>query len=160
MTPSTTGQPLAKYAACKRFGDYLFCSGVTAVDPASGLVFDRYDQLPFDARQALRTLGYDTGQLSVDVYEAPIVVQSWLVLERIRTLIEPFGGSLDGMARLVQYFRDLRHYPAYNRVRNLFFPEPVVSTVVEISRVLPSDAVWIEVEATVYCPPSSSPIGS
>lgn len=152
MTPATTGQPLAKYAACKRFGDYLFCSGVTAVDPASGLVLDRYDQLPAHARQALKTLGYDTGQLSVDVYEAPIVVQTWFVLERIRTLIEPFGGSLDQVARLVQYLRDLRHYPAYNRVRNLFFPEPVVSTVVEISRVLPSDAVWVEVEATVYCP--------
>jgi 2-iminobutanoate/2-iminopropanoate deaminase len=152
MTPATTGQPLAKYAACKRFGDYLFCSGVTAVDPASGLVLDRYDQLPDHARRALRPLGYDTGQLSVDVYEAPIVVQTWFVFERIRTLIEPFGASLEQVARLVQYFRDLRHYPAYNRVRNLFFPEPVVSTVVEISRVLPSDAVWVEVEATVYCP--------
>lgn len=152
MIPSTTGQPLAKYAACKRFGDYLFCSGVTAVDPASGLILDRYDQLPPLARESLRALGFDTGQLSVDVYEAPIVVQSWMVLERIRTLIEPLGGSLGQVARLVQYFRDLRHYPAYNRVRNLFFPEPVVSTVVEIARVLPSDSVWIEVEATVYSP--------
>jgi len=50
----------------------------------------------------------------------------------------------------VQYFRDLRHYPAYNRVRNLFFAEPVVSTVVEVSRMLPDDQVWVEVEATVF----------
>jgi 2-iminobutanoate/2-iminopropanoate deaminase len=54
------------------------------------------------------------------------------------------------VVRLVQYFRDLRQYPAYNRVRGLFFPEPVVSTVVEISRVLPSDQVLVEVEATLY----------
>jgi len=155
MNP-TTGQPLARYAAAKRFGDYLFCSGVTAVDPA-GLVLDQYAQLPGPARDAVRALGYDTGQLSVDVYEAPIVVQSWWVLERIRTLIEPYGATLADVCRLVQYFRDLRHYPAYNRVRNLFFPDPVVSTVVEISRVLPSDAVWVEVEATVYLPRASGP---
>ena len=148
-----TGQPLARYAACKRFGDYLFCSGVTAVDAATGLALDRYDQLSPEAREAVRALGYDTLQTSVDVYEAPIVVQSWMVLERIRTMIEPYGASMAQVTRLVQYFRDLRHYPAYNRVRNLFFPEPVVSTVVEVSRMLPSDTVWIEVEATIYLPP-------
>lgn len=154
---NNTGQPLARYAACKRFGDYLFCSGVIAVDPASGRAQDRYDDLPLAAREALRALGYDTGQVSVDVYEAPIVVQSWLVLERIRTLIEPHGAQLSDVARLVQYFRDLRHYPAYNRVRNLFFLEPVVSTVVEVSRVLPNDMVVLEVEATVYAPQRNSP---
>ncbi len=152
-----TGQPLARYAACKRFGDYLFCSGVIAVDPVSGRAQDRYDDLPLAAREALRALGYVTGQVSVDVYEAPIVVQSWLVLERIRTLIEPYGAQLSDVARLVQYFRDLRHYPAYNRVRHLFFFEPVVSTVVEVSRVLPNDMVVLEVEATVYAPQRNSP---
>ena len=151
------GQPLARYAACKRFGDYLFCSGLAAVDSATGQAQERYDQLPEHARQALRNLGYDTGQVSVDVYEAPIVVQRWLVLDRIRSLIEPHGASLADVARLVQYFRDLRHYPPYNRVRNLFFAEPVVSTVVEVSRMLPEDRVWIEIEATVYAPIGTNP---
>ena len=50
--------------------------------------------------------------------------------------------------KLVQYFRDLLDYPAYNRVRALFCPEPIVSTVVEVTRMLPSDEVLIEVEAT------------
>lgn len=54
--------------------------------------------------------------------------------------------------KLVQYFRDLRHYPAYNRVRSLFCPAPVVSTVVEVSRMLPGDDVLIEVEATAFLP--------
>jgi 2-iminobutanoate/2-iminopropanoate deaminase len=156
-TSPAVGQPLARYAACKRFGDYLFCSGLTAVDAASGQAQERFDQLPEPARQALRKLGYDTGQVSVDVYEAPIVVQSWLVLDRIRSLIEPHGATLTDVARLVQYFRDLRHYPAYNRVRNLFFPEPVVSTVVEVSRMLPEDRVWLEIEATVYAPLRKNP---
>lgn len=150
-----SGKPLARYAACRRFGDYLFCSGVTAVDPTTGVIPSRFDQLPLAVSDQFRSLGYNTGQFSVDTYEAPIVVQSWLTLERIRTLIEPFGGQMSQVARLVQYFRDLRDYPEYNRVRDLFFTEPVVSTVVEISRVLPSDSVLIEVEATIYCPRNS-----
>ena len=50
--------------------------------------------------------------------------------------------------KLVQYFCDLRHYPDYNRVRGLFYPERVVSTVVEVSRMLPRDDLLIELEAT------------
>jgi len=145
-----TGQPLARYAASKRLGGVLYCSGVIAVDPASGQVLQRYEELPDVARTELQRIGYDTGQLSVDVFEAPIVVQSWIVLDRIRSLAQAQGASMAQVARLVQYFRDLRHYPAYNRVRELFFADPVVSTVVEVSRMLPSDQVWIEVEATVY----------
>ena len=144
------GKPLANYAAAKRFGDTLYLSGVIAFDPALRKVVTGYEQLPPQAQQELATLGYVTGQMSVDVYEAPIVAQSWFVLNRIREIVREHGGDIQNTARLVQYFRDLRHYPAYNRVRGLFFAEPVVSTVVEISRVLPSDEVLVEVEATVW----------
>ncbi|MGZ5181601.1 MAG: RidA family protein [Ramlibacter sp.] len=145
----TVGKPLANYAAWRRAGDWVFCSGVIAVDPGRTVV-TRYEQLPPQAREALRDLGYDTGQLSVDVFEAPIVAQSWFVLERIRAIAAECGGDMGSVVRLVQYFRDLRHYPAYNRVRGLFFPEPVVSTVVEVSRMLPADEVLVEVEATLH----------
>jgi 2-iminobutanoate/2-iminopropanoate deaminase len=158
MSPApdhTHGQPLARYAAARRLGEHLYLSGVIAVDPLSGDVLERYRQLPDTARAALKKLGYDTGQLSIDVYESPIVVQSWAVLEHIRTTVESHGGDMENVCRLVQYFRDLRHYPAYNRVRDLFFAQPVVSTVVEVSRMLPGDAVVLEVEATVWMPPSS-----
>ena len=50
--------------------------------------------------------------------------------------------------KLVQYFCDLRHFPVYNRVRGLFCSERVVSTVVEVSRMLPIDDLLIDVEAT------------
>ncbi len=143
---------LANYAAYRRMGDYVFMSGVIAVDAASKTVITRYDQLPEPARADLRALGYDTGQLSVDIFEAPIAAQSWFVLNRIREMARECGGDLKDVARLVQYFRDLRHYPAYNRVRSQFFAQPVVSTVVEVSRMLPSDDVWVEVEATLYLP--------
>jgi enamine deaminase RidA (YjgF/YER057c/UK114 family) len=146
---------MANYAAYKRVGDFVFMSGIVAVNPGTTherRIVTRYDDLPDAALPALKRLGYATGQLSVDVYEAPIVAQSWFVLDRIRQLAEEAGGSMGDVFKLVQYFRDLRHYPAYNRVRGLFFTEPPVSTVIEMNRVLPSDEVVVEVEATMYLP--------
>lgn len=145
-----TGAPLANYLAAKRVGNLLYLSGVIAVDPAARKVISSYDDLPDEARDQLQTLGYVTGQMSVDIFEAPAAAQSWFVLNRIKAIVEAEGGQMKDVFKLVQYFRDLRHYPAYNRVRGLFCPEPLVSTVVEVSRMLPNDAVLIEVEATAF----------
>lgn len=149
---ATVGQPLANYLAAKRIGPMLYLSGVIAVDPSSRKVISQYDDLPAKAQTQLQSLGYVTGQLSVDIFEAPIASQSYFVLSRIKELVEAEGGQMRDVFKLVQYFRDLRHYPSYNRVRGLFFPEPVVSTVMEVSRLLPSDDVLVEVEATAFLP--------
>lgn len=148
-----TGTPMARYAAAKRVGDFVFMSGVVATDPATRRAIGQYDELPGHAQAALKGLGYVTGQMSVDVFESAIVAQSWFVLERIRQLAAEHGGTMDDVFKLVQYFRHLRDYAPYNRVRGLFYPgEPPVSTVVEVSRFLPGDEVLIEVEATMYLP--------
>jgi 2-iminobutanoate/2-iminopropanoate deaminase len=149
---SQAGQPLANYLAAKRVGNMLYMSGVIAVDPAAKKVITSYDDLPMHAREELRALGYDTGQLSVDIFEAPIVAQSWFVLSRIREIAQQHGAQMSDVFKLVQYFRDLRHYPAYNRVRHIFCPAGVVSTVVEVSGLLPSGEVLIEIEATALLP--------
>lgn len=149
----SVGKPMANYAAARRAGDFVFLSGVVAVDPAKKSVVQSYDELPPAAVEALRKIGYATGQMTVDLYEAPAVAQSWFVLERIRQLAAEHGGTMEDVVKLVQYFRDLRHYPFYNRVRGLFYPgEPPVSTVVEVSRFMPGDGALIEVEATIYLP--------
>lgn len=146
---STVGQPLAKYAVARRVGDLVYFSGVIAVNSTSGDVVDRFDQVPPN----IRTLLGETGELSVDIFQAPVLVQSWFVLDRIRQLAEQAGGGIQDVFKLVQYFTDLRDYPLYNRVRHLFYPgEPPVSTVVEVSGMLPSSAVRIEVEATAFIP--------
>ncbi|TFZ01033.1 RidA family protein [Ramlibacter rhizophilus] len=151
MTASQIGHPMARYAAARRAGDFLFVSGVVAVDPARQAVIQRYDELPSHAREQLRALGYDTGQMTVDLYEAPVVAQSWFVLDRIRQIAHEHGARMEDAIKLVQYFRDLRHYPFYNRVRGLFYPtQPPASTVVEVARFMPSDMAWIEVEATIH----------
>jgi enamine deaminase RidA (YjgF/YER057c/UK114 family) len=148
----SVGKPLANYLASKRVGNMLYLSGVIAVDPASRSVVNSYDHLPTNAQQQLQSLGYVTGQMSVDVFEAPAAAQSWFILNHIKQLVEAEGGHMKDAFKLVQYFRRLEHYPIYNRVRSLFCPDPVVSTVVEVSRMLPSDDVLIEVEATAYLP--------
>ena len=146
---SAAGQPLARYASWKRAGDMVYMSGVIAVNPATRQVIDRFDDLPAAVRAQLG----ETGEMSVDVFQAPALVQSWIVLDRIRQLAEEAGGSMDDVVKLVQYFTDLRDYPLYNQVRRLFFPgSPPVSTVVEVSGMLPTRAVRIEVEATAYIP--------
>ena len=141
---------MANYLAAKRVGNLLYLSGVIAVNPTARKVITSYDDLPDEARSQLQTLGYNTGQMSVDIFEAPAAAQSWFVLNSIKNVVEAEGGQITDVFKLVQYFRDLRHYPVYNRVRGLFCPEPVVSTVVEVSRMLPSDEVLIEVEATAF----------
>jgi len=126
---------------------------VVAVDPSTRRAVSSYEDIPDEARTALRTLGYATGQMSVDVFEAAIVAQSWFVLERIRQIAAEHGGTMGDVVKLVQYFRRLPDYAPYNRVRGLFYPgEPPVSTVVEVARFLPGDEVLVEVEGTMYLP--------
>ena len=146
---SSTAQPLAKYSAWRRAGDFVFLSGVIAVDPASATIVKGYADIPPEAR---RLLG-ETGEFSTDIKEGPILAQSWFVLDRIRATVEAAGGRMDDVFKLVQYFRNLDHFPHYSRVRKLFFTaEPPVSTVVEVSAMLPTADILIEVEATAYLP--------
>ena len=142
-------QPLARYAAWRRAGDFVFLSGVIAVDPARKLVVKGYDDIP----PAARLLLGETGEFSTDIKEGPILAQSWFVLDRIRATVEAAGGQMGDVFKLVQYFKCLDHFPQYSRVRKLFFTgEPPASTVVEVSAMLPTADILIEVEATAFIP--------
>jgi enamine deaminase RidA (YjgF/YER057c/UK114 family) len=142
-------QPLARYAAWCRAGDLVLLSGVIAVDSARGTIVRGYADIPADAR----TLLGQSGEFSTDAIEGPILAQSWTVLDRIRSTVEAAGGRMSDVVKLVQYFKRLDHFPYYSRVRKLFFPaEPPASTVVEVSAMLPSADILIEVEATAWLP--------
>ena len=142
-------QPLAKYSAWRRVGDFVFLSGIIAVDPARSSIVKGYADIPPEARALLG----ETGEFSTDIKEGPILAQSWYVLDRVRATVEAAGGQMSDVFKLVQYFKNLDHFPHYSRVRKLFFSgEPPVSTVVEVSEMLPSADILIEVEATAYVP--------
>lgn len=149
MSESAIATPLARYAAYKRVGDFIFMSGIIAVDPQAQRIVRGYADIPAHARAAIG----ETGEFSVDWKEGPILAQSWYVLDRIRQTIESAGGQMSDVFKLVQYFRNLDHFPYYNRVRRQFFPQdPPVSTVVEVSGLMPCSDMLIEVEATAYLP--------
>ncbi len=142
-------QPLARYAAWRRAGDFVFLSGVIAVDPAKKLIVRGFDDIPPEAQQLLGR----TGEFSTDIKEGPILAQSWFVLNSIKAVIESAGGQMADVFKLVQYFKNLDHFPHYSRVRKLFFTgEPPVSTVVEVSAMMPTADVLLEVEATAWLP--------
>ncbi|MDB5998375.1 MAG: RidA family protein [Rhizobacter sp.] len=149
QAPSGIAQPLARYAAYRRVGDFIFLSGVIAVDPSAGRIVRGYDDIPADAAQRIGR----TGEFSTDMKEGPILSQSWWVLDSIRRTVEAAGGQMSDVFKLVQYFKNLDHFPHYSRVRKQFFPgEPPASTVVEVSGMLPSADMLVEVEATAYLP--------
>ncbi len=145
------GKPLAKYAAWRRAGDYIFLSGIIPVNPQTATIVSGFKDIPAEARQLLG----ETGEFSTDAKQGPILAQSWYVLESIRHTIEEAGGQMSDVIKLVQYFRNLDHFPYYSRVRKMFYPgQPPVSTVVQVSEMLPSAEVLIEVEATAWLPQS------
>ena len=153
MPGDGSAQPLARYAAWRRAGDFVFLSGVIAVNPAAKLIVRGFDDIPLDAQVLLNR----SGEFSTDLREGPILAQSWYVLNSIRATIEAAGGKMSDVIKLVQYFKNLDHFPHYSRVRKLFFPgQPPVSTVVEVSGMLPTPDILIEVEATAYLPPSAA----
>jgi len=144
-----TAQPLARYAAWRRAGDLVLLSGVIAVEPSSGTIVRGYADIP----PAARALIGQTGEFSTDAKEGPVLAQSWFVLDRIRATVEDAGGTMADVVRLVQYFRNLDHFPLYSKVRKQFFPgDPPASTVVEVSEMLPTADILVEVEATAWVP--------
>lgn len=144
-----TATPLARYSAWARRGDFIFLSGVIAVDPTAGRIIRGFADLP-DGIGA--TIG-QTDEFSVDAKDGPILAQSWYVFDRIRATMAEAGGGMADVFKLVQYFKNLSDFPRYNTVRRGFFPgTPPVSTVVEVSAMMPSDDILIEVEATAYLP--------
>lgn len=119
------------------------------MDPAQGRIVRGFDDLPDGIGP---TIG-QTGEFSVDIKDGPILAQSWYVFDRIGTTMREAGGSIDDVFKLVQYFRNLSDFPRFNAVRRMFFPEtPPVSTVVEVSAMMPTDDILVEVEATAYLP--------
>ena len=127
-------RPLSRYAPFRRAGDLVIFSGILAADPSRGIVIKGYADLPAD----LRKRAGETGDMSTDTKEGPINAQSWYILEQLRRTVEAAGGQLSDVVKLTQYFRDLRDFPAYDRVRTQFFSEPPASTVVRVLELLPT----------------------
>ena len=107
---------LGSYSQFRWAGDTLYIAGQVAVDPTRNRTIRGYDDLPSDIATRLAT-----GMMSIDSKEGPIAAQTWWVFHTIQTILEQEGATLKHVVRLVQYMRDLRDFPVYDRVRALFF---------------------------------------
>ena len=141
-------KPLSRYAPFRRAGDLVFFAGIIAADPSTMKVIGGYSDLPPEARR----LAGETGEMSTDMKDGPIAAQSWWILNSLRLTVEAAGGTLNDVVKLTQYFRNLRDFPVYNRIRASFFTDPPASTVVQISELLPTSVSLLEVDATAYIP--------
>lgn len=104
MSPTSApgiAQPLARYAAWRRAGDFIYLSGIIAMDPAASRIVRGYADIPDEAA----TLIGRTGEFSSDIKEGPILAQSWYLLDRIRQTIEAAGSQMSDVFKLVQYFK-------------------------------------------------------
>lgn len=143
---------LGSYSQFRWAGDFLYLAGQVAVDPARDRTIRGYEDLPSDVAAKLAT-----GKMSIDSKEGPIAAQTWWVFHTIQTILEQEGASLQNVVRLVQYMRDLRDFPVFDRVRAMFFPEnPPASTVIQVSELLPTPESRLEVDATAYVPGRSA----
>ena len=146
--PTEIARPLSRYAQFRRAGDLVYFAGIVAADPARGIVIRGYADLPVN----LREQAGETGDMSTDTKEGPISAQSWYILEQLRRTVAAAGGTLADVVKLTQYFRDLRDFPAYDRIRTKFFAEPPASTVVRVLELLPTPDSLLEVEAIAHIP--------
>lgn len=144
--------PLARYAPFRRAGDLVIFAGIVAADPARGIVIKGYADLDPELRQRAG----ETGEMSVDTKDGPIAAQSWYILDSLRKTVAAAGGTLADVVKLTQYFRDLRDFPAYNRIRTQFFDVPPASTVVRVLELLPTPDSLLEVDAIAYIPENNS----
>ncbi len=126
----------------------MFFAGIIAADPSTMKVIKGYSDLPSEARR----LAGETGEMSTDMKDGPIAAQSWWILNSLRLTVEAAGGTLNDVVKLTQYFRNLRDFPTYDRIRATFFADPPASTVVQISELLPTSDSLLEVDATAYIP--------
>jgi enamine deaminase RidA (YjgF/YER057c/UK114 family) len=144
----TMAAPLSRYAPFRRAGDLVFFAGIIAADPSTMSVIKGYSDLPPDARR----LAGETGEMSTDMKDGPIAAQSWWILNNLHLTVEAAGGTLNDVVKLTQFFRNLRDFPIYSRIRSSFFNDPPASTVVQVSELLPTPDALLEVEAIAHIP--------
>jgi 2-iminobutanoate/2-iminopropanoate deaminase len=108
---------LGPYSAAIETDSFLFCSGQTGIDPATG-----------------------------DLASADLEAQTRQVLTNLRNVLEAAGSSLDKVVKTTVFLRDMADFPKMNAIYAEFFPSnpPARSTIAVAG--LPKNAV-VEIEA-------------
>lgn len=109
--------PVAAYSQAVRAGDFLFCSGQIALDPATG-----------------------------EVVPGGIESETRRVLENLMSVLEAGGATRRDVVKVTAYLADMREYPTFNTVYTSYFPdEPPARATVAVAG-LPR-GVRVEIDA-------------
>jgi 2-iminobutanoate/2-iminopropanoate deaminase len=110
-------QPIGPYSQAIKAGDFVFCSGMIPLDPASGEIVGAGD----------------------------VQAQAKRVLESIQALLTDAGTSLDRVVKTTIFLKNMGDFPKVNEMYGQYFKgaTPARSTV-EVAR-LPKD-VLVEIE--------------
>jgi len=110
ITSNKAPKPIGPYSQAIRANGFVFCSGQTPMDPA-------------------------TGQL----VEGGIEEQTARVFENLKGVLEAAGSSLDKVVKVSVFLKDMNEFALMNGVYARYFPHtPPARTTVEAAR-LPRD---------------------
>ena len=84
---------IGPYSQAIRTGEFLFCSGQIAIDPATGKLI-----------------------------EGDIRAQTERVLKNLQAVVEAGGATLGSVVKTTVYLRDLAEFKEFNEVYGRFFP--------------------------------------
>ncbi len=119
VTTEAAPKVIGPYSQAVWAGDFLFCAGQIALDPASG-----------------------------NMVTGDIAEQTGRVLENVRGVLKSQGLDLGNVVKTTVFLSDMNHFAAMNETYAKYFPkEPPARSTVQAAR-LPKDAlVLIEVVA-------------
>jgi len=84
-----------------------------------------------------------------------VSAQTHQVCQNLKAAVEAAGGTLDDIARVDVYVRNMEDFPAIHEVRREYFPTPPASTMVEVSKFVNKDYL-IEINAIAVLPETSA----
>ena len=116
VTTDAVPQAIGPYSQAVWAGDFLFCAGQIALDPATG-----------------------------NMVTGDVAAQTERVLENIRGLLNSQGLNFGNVIKTTVFLRDMNHFAAMNEVYGRHFTkEPPARSTVQVAR-LPKDAL-VEIE--------------
>ncbi|OHB77475.1 MAG: hypothetical protein A2Z34_03415 [Planctomycetes bacterium RBG_16_59_8] len=93
VTTEKAPAAIGPYSQAIRTGEFLFCSGQIAIDPATGKLI-----------------------------EGDIRAQTERVLKNLQAVVEAGGATLGSVVKTTVYLRDLAEFKEFNEVYGKFFP--------------------------------------
>lgn len=96
-----------------------------------------------------------SGQVALDsdgqlVGEGDIRTQATQTFANIRAILEEAGGSIDDLAKITIFLKDIRDLPIVSEVRRAFYGGAALPATTTVQASLVDDSWLIEVEATAH----------